>query len=413
MATAGSLQRDNMRKWCVAVAAIGLSVTPATAKTGQVFDIPAGNVGTALVIFGRQAGWNVGLTDPALARRPSNGVRGRHKPIEALRLLLRLTGANFAMLDDHSAKVFAERRSEVRPPQAMHQTDTGPGAEILVIASKQQTPLVRFPGTVTVVSLDAASPSSNSAQGTAALVARLPMLSSTELGPGRNKVFIRGIADSSFNGASQSTIGHYLGDARLTFNAPDPDLNLYDMDRVEVLEGPQGTIYGTGTLGGIIRFVPNAPDMTHVKGSLTTALGYTSKGGIGGDGGAMVNLPLVIDRLAARAVAYGSIEPGYIDDPSRGRSNVNQTITKGGRIALRWQPSGDWTVDSGLVVQDIASADGQYVIAGAPDLTRATRIAQPFDNDFRLGYVTLTHAVGSVSLTSTTSIVRHDITTTF
>lgn len=413
MAMAGGLRRNNMRKWCAAMAVIGVSATPATAKPGQVFDIPAGSVGSALVEFGRQAGWSVGLIDPALARRRSNRIKGRHKPIEALRLLLRSTGADFTMLDDRSAKIFAERPPMVKPVGSSPQNDTGPTPEILVTASKQQTPLARFPGTVTVVSLNADSPSSGTAQGTAALVAQLPMLSSTELGPGRNKVFIRGVADSSFNGASQSTVGHYLGDARLTFNAPDPDLNLYDMDRVEVLEGPQGTLYGTGTVGGIIRFVPNAPDMANTKGSITTAIGYTSKGGIGGESGAMVNVPLVTDRLAARAVAYGSIEPGYIDDRSRGRSNVNQTKTKGGRLAFRWQPSANWTVDGGLVFQDIASADGQYVIAGTPDLTRATRIPQPFDNDFRLGYVTLTHHAGSVSLTSTTSFVRHDITTVF
>ncbi len=409
----GSLPRNNMRNCCIALAVIGVAVTPAAAKTRPVFDIPAGNVGRALVEFGRQAGWNVGMTDPVLARRPSNRVKGRHRPVEALRLLLRSTGANFMMLDDHSAKVFADALPALRPAPLSRPADAGPTPEIVVTASKQQTPLARYAGTVRVVSLSAASPSSSTAQGTATLVAQLPMLSSTELGPGRNKVFIRGIADSSFNGASQSTVGHYLGDARLTFNAPDPDLNLYDMDRVEVLEGPQGTLYGTGTVGGIIRFVPNPPDMANVKGSITTAIDYTSKGGGGGDGGAMVNVPLMIDRLAMRVVTYGSIESGYIDDPSRGRSNVNQTKTKGGRLALRWQPSPDWTVDGGLVVQDIASADGQYVIAGAPDLTRVTRIAQPFDNDFRLGYITLTHHAGSISLTSTTSIVRHDIATVF
>ncbi|WP_162987006.1 TonB-dependent receptor [Sphingomonas paeninsulae] len=402
-----------MRKYCGVMAAIGLSVTPAIARGEQVFDVQAGPVGSILVEFGRQCGWTIGLTDPVLAGHRSGGVKGRHTPIQALRILLRSTGADFAMLDARSAKVFATREHRVQPAFVSRPLDGEPTPVILVTASKQQTPLARFPGTVTVVDLNAADPSSSAAQGTAALVTRLPMLSSTELGPGRNKIFIRGIADSSFNGASQSTIGHYIGDARLTFNAPDPDLNLYDMDRVEVLEGPQGTLYGTGTLGGIIRFVPNAPDTTNLKGSFTTALDYTSKGSIGGDGGAMINLPLITDRLAVRAVAYGSIEPGYIDDPSRGKSNVNQTNTKGGRLALRWQPSTDWTVEGGFVVQDIASADGQYVLAGTPDLTRATRIAQPFDNDFRLGYVTLTHRAGSVSVTSTTSIVRHDITTVF
>src|SRR3546814_3098560 len=85
-------------------------------------------------------------------------------------------------------------------------------------------------------------------------------LSSTHLGAGRNKLFIRGIADSSFTGPTQATVGQYLGDIRLSYNAPDPDLRLYDVDNVEVLEGPQGTLYGAGSLGGIIRVVPNAPN---------------------------------------------------------------------------------------------------------------------------------------------------------
>ena len=105
------------------------------------------------------------------------------------------------------------------------------------------------------------------AQGSEAVLDRLPMLASTSLGPGRNKIYIRGVADSSFNGPSQSIVGQYLGDVRLTFNAPDPDLQLYDMRRVELLEGPQGTLYGTGSLGGILRLVPNGPTCRHLAGS--------------------------------------------------------------------------------------------------------------------------------------------------
>jgi iron complex outermembrane receptor protein len=413
MARVGSFQRGRFLVRIVAAVAVVNLPAPAIAAGEQVFDVRSGQVGKVLVEFGRQAGWSVGLTDPVLARHRSAGVRGRYSPVQALRILLHSTGADFTMLDARSARVFAGGWSAPSLSRASPAPDDALSPEILVTASKQQTPLARFAGTVTVVDLASNSATSNTAEGTAAIVARLPMLSSTELGPGRNKIFIRGIADSSFNGASQSTIGHYLGDARLTFNAPDPDLNLYDMDRVEILEGPQGSLYGTGTLGGIIRFVPTAPDPGRIAGSLTTALGATTKGGLGGDGGAMLNLPLVDDKIAVRAVAYGSVEAGYIDDPARAKSNVNQTKANGGRLALRWQPSPDWMIDGGLVVQDIASADGQYVIAGAPDLTRVTRIAQPFDNDFRLGYATLTHRAGSWSMTSTTSIVSHDITTVF
>ena len=162
-------------------------------------------------------------------------------------------------------------------------------------------------------------------RGSDAVLDRLPMLASTSLGPGRDKIYIRGVADSSFNGPSQSIVGQYLGDVRLTFNAPDPDLYLYDVARVEVLEGPQGTLYGTGSLGGILRLVPNPPDLTRRPAAVSAGLLSTRHGASGGDGAFMVNLPLDPGRLALRAVGYGSIDGGYIDDLGQGRRDVNRT----------------------------------------------------------------------------------------
>ncbi|MEG8025552.1 hypothetical protein QP162_16280 [Sphingomonas aurantiaca] len=78
---------------------------------------------------------------------------------------------------------------------------------------------------------------------------------------------------SSFTGPTQTTVGQYFGDLRLSYNAPDPDLRLYDIASVEVLEGPQGTLYGAGSLGGIIRTVLNAPEMGAVSASIAGAVG--------------------------------------------------------------------------------------------------------------------------------------------
>ena len=89
--------------------------------------------------------------------------------------------------------------------------------------------LDRFGGTVHLLDLAAEDAGRFGARGSEAVLDRLPMLASTSLGPGRNKIYIRGVADSSFNGPSQSIVGQYLGDVRLTFNAPDPDLQLYDI----------------------------------------------------------------------------------------------------------------------------------------------------------------------------------------
>jgi outer membrane receptor protein involved in Fe transport len=239
------------------------------------------------------------------------------------------------------------------------------------------------------------------------------MLASTSLGPGRNKLYIRGVADSSFNGPSQSIVGQYLGDVRLTFNAPDPSLQLYDIKSVELLEGPQGTLYGTGSLGGILRLVPNDPDSAAFAASASAGLLAVGHGGLGGDASAMLNLPIIRDRLALRAVGYASEEPGYIDDLGRGRSDVNATQVHGGRAALRFEPGGGWTFELGGVAQYVSGRDGQYATRGLPPLSRRTRIAQPFDNDYLLGQFTLRKRWKDVELTSSTGLVKHVLESQF
>src|SRR5690606_7870131 len=154
----------------------------------------------------------------------------------------------------------SERRARVsaaRPPRAS--PPAAPAIEIVVVGSKRETPLAEYAGQVEVI--DGAELAFGGVGGTEQITPRTHTVRSTYLGSGRNKLFIRGIADSSFTGPTQSTVGQYLGDLRLSYNAPDPDLRLSDLARVEVLEGPQGTLYGAGSLGGIVRLVPNEPEM--------------------------------------------------------------------------------------------------------------------------------------------------------
>jgi outer membrane receptor protein involved in Fe transport len=241
----------------------------------------------------------------------------------------------------------------------------------------------------------------------------LPILSSTHLGPGQNKLFIRGIADSSFNGPSPSTVGQYLGEARLDYNAPDPDLALYDIATAEVLEGPQGTLYGAGTLGGIVRLDPVMPDLEKSRFGLSIGGGGTGHGAPSVDGAALVNLPLVRGTLGVRALAYASIEGGYIDDPLRRLDDVNQVRTQGGRVELRYRPASDWTIDLTGLFQNIASRDAQYAERGLPPLERESVLAQPFDNDYALGSLVVRHDFGPADLTSASSIVRHALETVY
>lgn len=402
----------------VGLAGIALAMPTVAMAQTMSFSVPAGSLSGAIARFGEQSGLTIGLADARLGSRRTAGIRGRFSPRAALRLLLSGTGASFEFINPRTVRIINAAPTPVKPvlranrivPPEPGPTDTG---EIVVTASKQAIPLDRYAGSVDVVDLDPDRNARSASRGTAAILARLPMLASTSLGPGRDKLFIRGVADSSFNGPTQATVGQYFGDVRLTYNAPDPDLNLYDMDRVEVLAGPQGTLYGTGALGGIIRLVPNMPDPSRWAGSSSVGLGATHKGGMSSDAAAMLNIPVVTDRIAVRAVGYRVIDAGYIDDPLRHQSNINRSTSYGGRLDLRYAPGEDWTFDLGGVVQNIASRDGQYTLRGQPDLTRMTLLAQPFDNDYRLAQLRIAKRWDDMELVSSTALVRHDVETRY
>jgi outer membrane receptor protein involved in Fe transport len=402
----------------IALAGIALAMPTVAAAQTRSFLIPAGSLSEAIARFGEQSGLTIGLADARLGSRRTAGINGRFSTRAALELLLAGTGATFEFLNPRIVRIIdappkrARRTASlgrIAPPEP-RPADT---SEIVVTASKQGIPLDRYAGSVDVVDLHPDRNARSASRGTSAIVARLPTVASTSLGPGRDKLFIRGVADSSFNGPTQATVGQYLGDARLTFNAPDPNLNLYDMERVEVLAGPQGTLYGTGALGGIIRLLPNMPDPSRGAGSAAVGLGTTRKGGTSSDAAAMLNIPIVDDRLAIRAVGYRVIDAGYIDDPLRGRSNINRSMSYGGRLDIRYAPGNEWTFDVAGVVQNIASRDGQYTLRGQPDLTRTTLLAQPFDNDYRLAQFRIAKRWNDMELVSSTALVRHDVETRY
>ena len=326
---------------------VGAQAQPAVAREVRAFDIPAGKLSDAIVMLGVQGGISVGFSDPQVQARRSPAVRGRLTISEALYRLLKGSGFHFVAIDERTFSIAANPVAPVRPiapaitPLAVLPT------EIIVTASKRDTLLQDFPGTVTILDVRAAGLDGTGRNATQAIVNAVPALASTQLGPGRNKLIIRGIADSSFTGPTQAIVGQYLGDTRLNYNAPDPDLNLYDMRSVEVLEGPQGTLYGAGSLGGIVRLIPNAPDLTKAAGSMAAGIGFAQQGDMSTDIGAMVNVPIRRDVVAVRAVAYRSVEGGYIDDAYRGLNNINRSKTQGARIDVRIDAGDGWKIDVG------------------------------------------------------------------
>ena len=200
---------------------------------------------------------------------------------------------------------------------------------------------------------------------------------------------------------------------RLNYAAPDPDLKLYDVGRVEVLEGPQGTLYGAGSLGGVIRIMPNAPNLGDYGGQMSAGVSVTQHGDLGGDLSAALNMPIVAEKLALRLVGYGVQEGGYIDDVTRDMDDVNRVRTWGGRAALRFAPDENWTIDLNGVYQHIAGDDAQYAARSVGRLDRASAVTQPYSSDYVLGNLRIERQWNSLRFVSSTGFVRHELTESY
>ena len=279
-------------------------------------------------------------------------------------------------------------------------------SDIVVTASKRDTLLQRFPGQWTRIDGEDFVPLG--VAGSEAIEARSVGFSSTHLGAGRNKLFIRGIADSSFSGPTQSPVGQYFGDMRTGYSGPDPDLKLIDLKSVEILEGPQGTLYGSGALGGIVLLKPNMPDLGKASGNAATGVSLTWHGDPGYDLSGMVNAPLG-NRAALRLVGYHAREGGYIDNDATGGSDINDIEVMGARATLTAELAPGWFVDLAGIGQRIDGADSQYADDAGSGLSRDSLVDQPFSSDFTLASLVVRKDDGPVRFRSTTGASWQDV----
>lgn len=393
------------------LAATLLAASPAIAAERHDISVPGGRLGDAVIALGRQTGGNIGIADAALANLRSNPVSGRMSAERALALMLkgsaaraqRVAGGGIRIVAGHAPRIAAP---PPRPPAEAFTQDPAEGAEIVVTASKRAVPLSAYAGTVEILDAAVFRPG-EAASGTEAIIGRVASLSSTYVGSGRNKLFVRAIADSGFAGPTQATTGQYLGDMRLNYAAPDPDLRLYDIGAVEVLEGPQGTLYGAGSMGGIIRLVPNAPVLNMFGGLVGSGVNLTQHGDVGGDISATINAPLVENRAALRVVGYLTRDGGYIDNALTGAKDTNTVRTAGGRAALRIVPNDAWTIDLSALYQRTEGDDAQYATRSVRRLERESLVPQPYLADYWLTNARIERQWDDMSLVSTFGYVRH------
>ena len=156
-----------------------------------------------------------------------------------------------------------------------------------------------------------------------------------------NNFTARGIATNGYGANLQSTVAVYIDELPISTigNTTVLDPNLYDVERVEFLRGPQGTLFGSGSLSGALRILTKRPDASAFDASVLADFGNVGSDSLRQRYNAMVNVPLIEDKLAVRAVAFYRDEEGYIDNIGTKKKNANTLKDAGGRVSLLWAPT--------------------------------------------------------------------------
>jgi iron complex outermembrane receptor protein len=219
----------------------------------------------------------------------------------------------------------------------------------------------------------------------------VPSLSFVDSGPAFKTYVIRGI---NATGTGVATVGQYVDDILITGDLRQPDLRLFDIQRVEVLRGPQGTLYGSGSLSGTIRTITNQPDPAayHVDAIVRTS--NTEHGGENYNGAVTFNAPIIDDRMALRATAYDDEESGFINNVRLGTTKVNAEHTFGGRAALLTRLDDDTKLTANVFYQRTETDGRDIIVTADGDLGKYNTdqyVHDPFKSQFKIYNLTLNH----------------------
>ena len=375
---------------------------PAAAQDARVsFHVATKPMAEALIDFATQAQLSIGATGIDFRGTRSHAVEGAYTPDQALRIMLAGSGFTFEFVDASTVRIraAADRRAEVR-----HE---GPVERIIVTATKRESVAQTLPYSIVVVGgteIDDAD-----SRSTHDLTGRVAGLTETNLGDGQDKLFVRGLTDSVLPGVSESIVGVYFDEARITDDAPPPSLRLVDVERVEVLRGPQGSLYGAGSLTGLVRIISRKPVLDAFEMSMRSTASLTEGGGPSAGFETVLNLPLVTDALALRVAGYTETDGGYVNDVRLGKSDTNRTLTTGGRAALAWSPDAVWTVVASVAVQHVDARDSQYYELDLAPQDRSIRLKEPHSDQFLLADVVATAHFGWADFVTSSSFLDRRI----
>jgi iron complex outermembrane receptor protein len=247
------------------------------------------------------------------------------------------------------------------------------------------------------------------------------------LGPGQSQVSIRGVSAGQIvrdQPGVKEQVGVYLDESVISLSLFTPDFDLFDLNRVETLRGPQGTLFGAGSVGGTIRYITNQPRLGVTEGLVEGNVNTIEESDIGYHLKGAVNVPMG-DRAAARLVAYGTQYAGFVDavGPAAGK-NINDGSRVGGRLSFMFEPADNIQITPRVAYQQVRANgfnreerynffDNQFTAgAGGDDLGERKQyllLREAFKDDTLLADLVGSIDFGGVELTSVTSYIDRDI----
>ena len=300
-------------------------------------------------------------------------------------------------------------------PQARADTpDDSSLQEIIVTATKHETKLLETPISMTVIGGEELK--DINADAFADYSRLVPGLTAIDSGPGQKRYALRGLQS-----AGEPEVALYydeipisgLPGASLDTGDDQPDVKLYDVDRIEVLRGPQGTLYGNGSMGGAIRIISKRPDLRSFAAQAEAEDAITDGGAPSWGVNGMLNVPVVSDRFAVRLTAYDRHNGGWLDQPYRSNialpqhpgDDLNWEHTWGSRLSVAWQATDEWTL-TGIAYYQHLQTDisfetyPSFALPGNPYVTEAF-VRKPWNDELAMSNLISSYDFGWSSFVAT------------
>jgi outer membrane receptor protein involved in Fe transport len=276
--------------------------------------------------------------------------------------------------------------------------------EVVVTATRRSERLQDVPLSVTVISQDELT--QKGIVGFEGIARETPGAVLNNGSDNNFRLTARGISTNGYSAGLQTTTTIYLDDLPISTigNTTTLNPNLFDVERVEFLRGPQGTLFGSGSLSGALRILTHSPDLAHYDASTLLDIGETPDGGgIRQRYDGMVNIPLVTDALALRVVGFYRNEDGYIDNVGTGIKNSNSLVDEGGRAILLWEPTDRFSMRLLGSYEDSDPKDASLINPLLGDRKRYSTIPDLYTTITQIYNATLGYKFDAANLTSSST----------